>query len=302
MANTKGTKSGASTKRRTKGKNTPKPTPKRTKDPRTQRKSTVSSKGSGGAGGRVTTNAARRRRPDSTWVASHSTLDIREMFWNNVIRDILMALSVMKVRHDEAIRLAKDHASVQAQTAKDKVGRTITGPHFDAFSPWAGNAPVPDGTEDGEEFSEDHDNGIEEVTVEHADLAAARALEEGISLSGVPPFDGRMGVITTQGVRIGIADVYPLFACSIGGTELERVLSEEVQCSVFQIRSPQGEVYTLPVHEIRSFHALTEELMAQIAQASALHDEDGNRTVVPFGFGAFTALAREAQASASDDH
>ncbi len=252
-------------------------------------------------------------------------MDVREMFWNNVIRDILMSLSVMKVRHDEALRQAHDEASVRAQTARDEAGRTITGPHVGgppvgvprvggaaggsvgfvgarasmvtgvAASPEQFESEGDEGAEGGEGFGDDA--GVTSASVSEEDATLARALEEGIALSGVPPFDGRMGVVTTQGVRIGIADVYPLFACTIGETELEQALSEDVQCSVFQIRSPQGEVYTLPVHEIRAFHSLTEELMAQISSASASEDEEGVRTTVPFGFGAFTSVARAADSS-----
>ena len=120
-------------------------------------------------------------------------------------------------------------------------------------------------------------------------------------------FDGRMAVVTKLGERIPIADVTPLFACSIGGTQRERALSEDVQCTVFQIRTPSGEVYTFPVSEIRGFHALTEEAMVALqkeaAQASGTEAEG-----VPFGFAAFTSLSREldaaegkAEDSATDD-
>lgn len=240
------------------------------------------------------------------------SIDAREMFWNNVIRDILMSLSVMKMQHDEAIRVAHAEAVVRAQTARDESGRLITGPHFDGAPAYGGGMAGLDGVtarhraaaspdHDDPEGTDDEnpdaaDDGEETVRLDREDATLARALAEGIELSGLPPFDGRMGVVTTQGVRIGIADVYPLFACTIGQTDLERALSEDVQCSVFQIRSPQGEVFTLPVHEIRSFHSLSEELMDQIASAASGEDAEGTRTNVPFGFGAFTSLARAAEA------
>jgi hypothetical protein len=233
-----------------------------------------------------------------------SAIDAREMFWNNVIRDILMSLSVMKVQHDEAMRVAHAEAVVRAQTARDEAGRTITGPHFDGApigmgGATAGPATAEGGGEEEGVEAEVEKDGEETVQVNEEDATLARALAEGIELSGMPPFDGRLGVVTTQGVRIGIADVYPLFACTIGESDLERALSEDVQCSVFQIRSPQGEVFTLPVHEIRSFHSLSEALMEQIASAGSGEDAAGTRTSVPFGFGAFTSLARAAEGSAA---
>lgn len=221
-------------------------------------------------------------------------IDARELFWNNVIRDILMSLSVMKMQHDEAIRAAHDEAALRAQTAVDGSGAIITGPLTTEGTKtvFAGSAgPEDEGDSDEEGADGDEDSAL--MTSAEEDIEA-QAESEGIELSGIPPFDGRMAVITQLGVRIAIADVFPLFACSIGETALERALSEDVQCSVFQIRTPQGEVFTLPVHEIRSFHSLSEQLMRQIAAASAREDSAGIKTSVPFGFGAYTALARAA--------
>ncbi|HZW09904.1 MAG TPA: hypothetical protein VFF69_08365, partial [Phycisphaerales bacterium] len=112
-----------------------------------------------------------------------------------------------------------------------------------------------------------------------------------------PPegFDGRMAVVTALGERIPIADITPLFACSIGGTQLERALSEDVQCTIFQIHTPTGEVYTFPVQEIRGFRALTEDAMRSLErEARAAAEAAGEEAVgrVPFGFAAFTSLAR----------
>lgn len=112
----------------------------------------------------------------------------------------------------------------------------------------------------------------------------------------LPGFDGRMAIVTKLGERIPIADITPLFACSIGGTSRERALSEDVQCTVFQVLTPSGEVYTFPVHEIRGIHALTEEAM------QALREEDDQEqgltriSGAPFGFAAFTSLARKLDA------
>lgn len=228
-----------------------------------------------------------------------NAIDARELFWNNVIRDILMSLSVMRMQHDEAVRAAEDEALLRQQTRIDASGAVITGPMeaSGARTVFVGPSDEqPDGQPDGDSDAVVLEDGEQDdaVTTREQEIEAKAELE-GIELSGVPPFDGRMAVITQLGVRIAIANVYPLFACSIGDSPLERALSEDVQCSVFQIETPQGEVHTLPVHEIRSFHSLSEQLMRQIAAASSREDENGVRTTVPFGFGAYTSLARAAE-------
>ncbi len=106
--------------------------------------------------------------------------------------------------------------------------------------------------------------------------------------------DGRLAVITAQGQRIPIAAVIPLLACSISSTQRDRLLSTDLQCSVYQIATPAGEVYTLPLHEIRGFHALSEELMQQLEQA-AVEQSPGESKGLPFGFEAFTSVARSRQ-------
>lgn len=154
----------------------------------------------------------------------------RELFWNNVIREMLTALSAM--------RLARD-SQVYDPSAEEHLRDT---------------------------------------------------------------FDGRLAVVTSLGARIPIAEVHPLFACSVNTSAEQRELSEQVQCTVFQIRTPGGEVYTLPVHEIRSFHALTPELLAQIEAQARAQDEaaaagrgepaEDQDTKRPFGFAAFTSLSQ----------
>ncbi len=115
-------------------------------------------------------------------------------------------------------------------------------------------------------------------------------------------FDGRLAVVTDLGVRIPIAEVHPVFACSVPGSEAERQLSHAVQCSVFQIRTPTGEVHTLPVHEIRSIHALSEQLMQQLEQAAmqAQAQREGEEAR-PFGFAAFTSLASDSADESEDE-
>ncbi|MEM7622128.1 MAG: hypothetical protein AAF235_02880 [Planctomycetota bacterium] len=145
-------------------------------------------------------------------------------------------------------------------------------------------------------------------------LAAAAAMSAG-RLSATPSgaatggsptaelFDGRLAVLTTSGQRIPISDVVPMFSCSVSnGDKVDRLLSTEVQCTVFQIRTPNGEVHTLPVHMITGFHALSDQLVtrlqeaAQAANGQGRGTDDGERR--PFGFAAFTSLAQGERDSA----
>lgn len=152
-----------------------------------------------------------------------STLALRELFWHNVMREMLMSLSVMAMnRH-------------------------------------------------GQPYDPEMEKAMKET------------------------FDGRLAIITTYGARIAIAEVHPVFACSIPDTRAHREMSAAVQCTVFQIRTPNGESHTLPLHEIRGFHALTEELMQRIERMARMQQQLQNRSnsEQPFGFAAFTSLGRE---------
>ncbi|MEO1584067.1 MAG: hypothetical protein AAFR96_05770 [Planctomycetota bacterium] len=166
------------------------------------------------------------------------TQGVRELFWQNVIREMLTALSTAAMRRDAQVAAAKRRMMTTAIDSAD--GRIAE----------ATIAPQP---------PEDH------------------------------LFDGRLAVITVQGTRIPIAGVTPLFACGISSSPSEQRLSVAVECTVFQISTPTGEVYTLPLHEIRGFHSLTPELVETLkAQA-----KPGLQVDEPFGFAAFTSLARE---------
>lgn len=108
-------------------------------------------------------------------------------------------------------------------------------------------------------------------------------------------FDGRMAILTHGGERIAIGEVHPMLACGISGDEADRAVSQAVECSIFQILTPAGELYTVPVHEIRAFHALTPELMRKIEQAGQQNRSRSQRGAdrdMPFGFEAYTSLAR----------
>ncbi len=114
----------------------------------------------------------------------------------------------------------------------------------------------------------------------------------------VPMYDGRVAVITRLGTRIPIADVQPMLACSVTTSAAQRALSAEVQCSIFQIRTPAGEIFTLPLSEIATVHVLTPEIMAQLEAANAAQTGEGDGETRPFGFRAFTELSSEAKATA----
>lgn len=108
-------------------------------------------------------------------------------------------------------------------------------------------------------------------------------------------FDGRFGVLTRHGERIPIAHVHPLFACSVPGTQAERDVSAAVQCTVFRITTPEGEVFTLPVQEIRAIHTMTPELIEKLqalAENEAEGGEESASDAKPFGLAAFTALPK----------
>ncbi len=172
------------------------------------------------------------------------TQGVRELFWQNVIREMLTALSTAAMRRDAEIQAAKRR--VMTTSIDTAEGR------------------------------------IREAVIE------SEPPEDNL-------FDGRLAVITSQGTRIPLAGVMPMFACGINTSDHERRLSVAVECTVFQLRTPTGEVYTLPLHEIRGFHALTPELVETLkSQASP-----GLQADEPFGFAAFTSLAREAEARAS---
>lgn len=100
--------------------------------------------------------------------------------------------------------------------------------------------------------------------------------------------DGRIAIINFRGERIQIAAIRPLISFGVGNTAQERALSMMLQGSVFQIVTPEGDVYTLPLHEIRGLHALSEGIMNALEQSGSEPDKPSE----PFGFAAFTSIAR----------
>ncbi len=105
--------------------------------------------------------------------------------------------------------------------------------------------------------------------------------------------DGRIAILTRGGERIPVAGVEPLFPCSIAAPETIQ-LCMAVQCTVFNIHTPTGEVFTIPLEEIRAVHSLTDELVRQLEQA--VEEISGGGNGEPFGFAAFTSLAAQSKA------
>lgn len=108
--------------------------------------------------------------------------------------------------------------------------------------------------------------------------------------------DGRFAILTHAGERIPVASVAPLFACSITAPQAFE-LCMAVQCTVFNVGTPHGEVFTIPLQEIRAVHALSGELLSALEKAARTGDPKRDGESEPFGFAAFTSLSRKASAS-----
>ncbi len=118
----------------------------------------------------------------------------------------------------------------------------------------------------------------------------------GVDEAAPEMLDGRVALLTHAGERIPVKSIEPLFACSIGGTATERYVSQAVQSTVFRVHTPGGEVFTLPLREIRGIHMLTEELATEMEKAAKQLEEAAGSAGAPFGFAAFTSLAKQASA------
>jgi hypothetical protein len=116
-------------------------------------------------------------------------------------------------------------------------------------------------------------------------------------------FDGRFAVLTNHGERISIAAITPLFAMSVPATPGDRENSQVVQCTVFRIATPDGEVFTLPLHEIRGMHSITPELLEQLhAARQAAEAEEEIDPARPFGLAAFAALPKPGPSDPAPTH
>lgn len=111
-------------------------------------------------------------------------------------------------------------------------------------------------------------------------------------------FDGRIAILTHGGERIPVAEVTPMFACGIPGSTAEKALSIAVECTVFRVRTPGGEVFTLPLGEIRALHALSAELMKEMEREAAARQTNSDEQPQPFGFAAFRSMTGAPQTPA----
>lgn len=109
-------------------------------------------------------------------------------------------------------------------------------------------------------------------------------------------FDGRLAVLTRAGERIPIAEVFPMFACGVNGSTEDKAASIAVECTVFRIRTPGGEVFTFPLHEIRALHTLSTELLKHLEQESLERLTETGAANTPFGLAAFTASGKNNRA------
>lgn len=213
----------------------------------------------------------------------------RELFWNNIIREILTSLSVLSARIGARrpspttpaaapTTLAAESGGVGSVFEEDDDLENSGGPVLTSITSMADSAS----------------NAGEGEGQDQRALATRPSGPEAL-------FDGRLAVITTLGQRIPIAEVSPVFACGVPGPGGKHWLSTAIECTVFEIRTPAGEVFTLPVHEIRAFHSLTDELMQKLVESSR---EEAGETAqeAPFGFAAFTSLARGSEGSGDPEH
>lgn len=117
-------------------------------------------------------------------------------------------------------------------------------------------------------------------------------------------FDGRYAILTHAGERIPIAAVTPMFAMSVPGTAADRETSQFVQCTVFRIATPDGELFTLPLHEIRALHSITPELLDQLqsARGASADEPDTDEPPRPFGLAAFAALPKPGPGEPAPNH
>lgn len=114
-------------------------------------------------------------------------------------------------------------------------------------------------------------------------------------------FDGRMALLTQGGERIPIANVTPMFACGIPGTPAEKAASIAVECTVFQIQTPSGEVFTFPLSEIRGLHALSSDLIRELEREARAQEGEGEQNTKPFGLAAFRSVAESGERTSTEE-
>ena len=105
--------------------------------------------------------------------------------------------------------------------------------------------------------------------------------------------DGRLALLTRGGERVPIAGVEALFPCSIAAPA-EQALCIAVQATVFNVRTPTGEIFTVPLEEVRAVHTLSDELMKALESEARGNAPSGGQgeDAEPFGFAAYSSLRR----------
>lgn len=235
----------------------------------------------------------------------------RDLFWNNILREMLAnlaALSAQRARvrlptKDAPARTsAKGVASSAGSAAPPKEAdsreqsRDAAGRARRANSPNRAEEPSLEPDEDPELEPAPEESSGEEADDEEAEIGThirvgGNDFHPSVGRDPGNLFDGRLGVITSWGQRIPIAEITPVFACGLPGRD-KNWLSTAVECTVFEITTPAGEVFTLPVSHIISFHSLSEELVREIQRVLRRQRGREGEPDQPFGFAAFTSLAR----------
>lgn len=215
-------------------------------------------------------------------LSAADTQAVREVFWQNAVREMLTELSVLCATASKPSEPADQPARSKDQSdAKDQPPSSQPSAQPHPFAPVSPVAALTAAHPDPQ--PSERDAPADPPT----DAAQAQAaLEPSL-------FDGRLAVVLTSGQRVAIAHVAPLFSFGISQAD-QRGLAIAVDASIFQIRTPDGQVFTVPIHEVRAIHALTSGLMDRLQRRqrrSAARDQMGE-DAPPFGFAAFTSTAR----------
>lgn len=116
---------------------------------------------------------------------------------------------------------------------------------------------------------------------------------------GAHPLDGHVALMTATGERIQVAGVKPAMQFAVARTAHERQVAMALDSTIFQIRTPAGDIFTLPVSEVTGIHGLSDSIMRQLQAAERPSDE--GQEAQPFGFAAYTSVARGSEEPPSSE-
>lgn len=233
----------------------------------------------------------------------------RELFWHNILRELLTSLSMVAAERVSAaaasaaagakagaVTSAADGTAPartgEAGAASESEGSMLLRGAMGATSRKAGSPKASGEEEEDEEADGEGEAGEEKAGVSQRIVVGGHEVPATIGRDPGNIFDGRLGVITAWGQRIPIGHINPVFACGLPSKDGENWLSTAVECTVFEITTPAGEVFTLPLSHVVSFHSLSEELLKEIERVLRRGGRGGEEKEEPFGFAAFTSLAR----------